>query len=93
MNLESIPTRSPDVVGRQIEGEAVLVHPGRRRVQVLNRVGAAAWGLMDGRWTVAELAERIAAEHGAPAEQVQSDLLAFCDDLAQRGLITVAEAA
>ena len=63
ITLGSIPQQAPNVVSRQIEDEAVLVHPVQGKVRVLNAVGARVWELADGQHTVAEIAQMITAEY------------------------------
>ena len=60
MTLDSSPRQAPNVVSRQIEDEAVLVHPLQGKVRVLNAAGARVWELADGQRTVSEIAQTIA---------------------------------
>ena len=90
MNLEALPVRDPAVVSRQIGDEAVLVHPVQGMIRVLNPVGARIWELAIGERSVAALAAQIADEYDAPPEQVAADVLRFCDDLEQRGVLRAA---
>jgi hypothetical protein len=85
--LSDVPSHAPGVVGRVIQGEAVLVHPGQGKVRVLNEVGARLWELADGKRTIAEMARVIADEYAVDAMEAQSDAAAFCADLAGRGLL------
>lgn len=77
------------MVGRLIEGEAVLVHPGQGKVRVLNAVGARLWELANGTRTIAEMAWAIAEEYDVSLAEAQSDAMVFCSDLAGRGLLMV----
>jgi hypothetical protein len=87
MILDSLPRQAPNVVSRQIEDEAVLVHPLQGKVRVLNAVGARVWELADGQRTVAEIAQTITTEYDVELPRAQADVLAFCDDLAQAGVL------
>ena len=87
MTLDNLPRQAPNVVSRQIEDEAVLVHPLQGKVRVLNAVGARVWELADGQRTVAEIAQTITAEYDVELPRAQADVLAFCDDLAQAGVL------
>ena len=89
MNLSDTPVHDDDVVSRTIDGEAVLVHAGQRRVRVLNSVGARLWELADGKHTAGEAAEIIAAEYGVDPARANSDVLAFFADLAERGVLRI----
>jgi hypothetical protein len=89
VNLNDIPVHSEEVVSRVIDGEAVLVHAGQRRVRVLNPVGARLWELADGEHTAGAAAEIVAAEYGADLARVNSDALAFFTDLIDRGVLSI----
>jgi hypothetical protein len=86
--LDAIPRRTPSVASRSLDGEAVLVHPGHGKVTVLNGVGARVWELMDGHRSISHIAGMIADEYEVSAVKAESDALAFCQDLAGRGLLT-----
>jgi hypothetical protein len=90
MQLSDIPLHTPDVVGRLLGEEAVLVQPQQGVVRVLNAVGARLWELADGGRTVGELADIIAAEYDVDKERASADALAFCEDLARRGMLRLA---
>jgi hypothetical protein len=87
--LDAIPRRSPSVASRTLDGEAVIVHPERGNVIVLNGVGARLWDLMDGQHTVTEIARVVATEYEVSPIKAETDALAFCHDLAGRGLLTL----
>jgi hypothetical protein len=77
-------------MGRLIDGEMVLVHPVQGKVRVLNGVGTRLWELADGQHSIAEMASVIAAEYDVDHDLARSDALAFCADLASRGLLAQA---
>jgi len=89
MNLTDIPARSPNIVSRIIDEEAVVVHLQQGRVRVLNPVGARLWELANGRRSVAELAGAIVAEYNVDEERARADVLAFINDLVTQGLLVV----
>jgi hypothetical protein len=91
VQLTDIVTHTPGVVSRMVDGEAVLVDPKKGMVRVLNPAGARIWEMIDGRRTVAELAAGIAAEYGIEASRAQADTITFCEDLVQRGVLTVSK--
>jgi hypothetical protein len=86
--LDSIPQRSPSVVSRLLDEEAVLVHPGQGKIRVLNPVGARVWELVDGQRTLDAISRVIAAEFAADLARCQIEVPAFCEDLAQRGVLS-----
>jgi hypothetical protein len=87
--VNEIPRRAVGVTSRELDGEAILVHPGQGKVAVLNGVGARLWELADGQHTVSDMARVIAAEYEVSLIKAESDALAFCQDLAGRGLLTL----
>lgn len=85
---DSIPQRSPMVVSRFLDGEAVLVHPVQGNVRVLNVVGARVWELADGQRTLGDIVEAIATEFQVDVARVETEVPVFCEDLAQRGVLS-----
>lgn len=89
MVLSDTPRRAVRVASRTLDGEAVLVDPGQSKVMVLNDVGARLWELADGTHTIGGMARIIAGEYEVSPDQAELDALAFCRDLAGRGLLVV----
>lgn len=87
--LDVIPRRVSSVTGRTLDGEAVLVHAEQKKVTVLNGVGARLWELADGQHSIAEIASVIASEYEVSEAKAEADAIAFCKDLAGRGLLTL----
>jgi len=90
LNLQTVPQQHPEIVGRILENEAVLVMPLRGKVKVLNELGARIWTLLDGARTVGEIIDIICQEYDAPVETVTTDTTEFLSQLADRGMITFA---
>ena len=86
--LDAIPRHSSSVNSRAVDGEAVLVHAEQKKYTVLNGVGARLWELADGQHSIADIARVIADEYEVSLGKAESDALAFCQDLAGRGLLT-----
>jgi len=86
-----IPRRASSVASRTLDGdgEAVLVHAEQKKITVLNGVGARLWELADGQHTVSDMARVIAGEYEVSLDKAEADTLAFCEDLAGRGLLTL----
>lgn len=66
----------------------VLLDLEGRRILGLNAVGSFLWPLLDGRRTVAELGDAVAARFPTAASRARDDVSAFLSDLAARGLVT-----
>lgn len=89
VHLAARPQHMPGVVGRVTDGEAVLVHPSQGKVRVLNGVGTRIWELTDGARTVGDIADVISTEYQVDPAQAESDAMAFCIELVERGLLTL----
>lgn len=89
MVLSDTPRRAVGVASRALDGEAVLVDPGQSKVVVLNGIGARLWELADGRRTLTDMARVVAGEYEVELAKAEADALAFCLDLAGRGLLIV----
>ena len=87
MTVDSVLQHVPVVVSRLVDGEAVLVHPQQAKIRVLNAVGARVWELMDGRRSLGDISQVIVAEFDIELPRAQSDVLAFCADLVQAGVL------
>lgn len=87
--IDAIPRRNPSVASSTLDGEAVIVHVEQRKIAVFNGVGARLWELVDGQRTIRDIARVIADEFEVSLEKAESDALAFCHDLAGRGLLTL----
>ena len=85
--LDDYPVPAPDVRGRNLENEAVLVLPDRGQVKVLNQVGASIWTLADGTRTVRDIAAAICAEYDVSQAEAEADTLAFVAELEAKGII------
>jgi hypothetical protein len=89
ITLENYPIPNPDVVGRTVDNEAVLVLPGQGQVKVLNEVGARIWALADGSRSVRDIAAVICSEYEVDSAKAEADTLIFVDDLASRGIVSL----
>jgi hypothetical protein len=87
--LSSVPQREPDVLSREVDGEVVLVHPVQNKIRVLNPVGARLWEMADGIRALGEISQALAAEYEVDLARAQADVMAFYEDLAQRGVLVL----
>ena len=89
MNARTVCSHTPGVVSRTINGEAVLVNPAGRKIQVLNPVGARVWDLLDGRRELGEVIAITAGEYRQAHDAVERDVMSFCEDLVRREMIAI----
>ena len=88
ITLKSIPVPDPAIASQYLDGEAVLVHPLRGKVKVLNAAGARIWQALDGHNTVAEIADHLCGFFDVPLETAEQDALRFVQNLADREFVT-----
>lgn len=84
---------SPNVIFRELEGEAVLLDLGSGRYFGLNAVGTRIWMLLEAGSTVPEAAAVVGAEFDADAGQVAQDVAELVAELSARGLLVPPPAA
>ena len=72
VSLDSYAVPNPAVVGRFVEGEAVLVLPQQGQVKVLNEVGARIWALADGARTLRQIAAALCDEYDVNQAQAEA---------------------
>jgi hypothetical protein len=78
---------SPDVVFRDLEGEAVILDLASGRYFGLNAVGTRIWTLIDAGLPIDRIVDTLAGEYDAEPTQIAADVTRLVDDLSSRGLI------
>jgi hypothetical protein len=86
-DLDTYLVPAPNVVGRMIDAEAVLVLPDKGQVKVVNEVGARIWALTDGSRSIREIASVICSEFEVDLDTAEADTLEFIKNLVQRGIL------
>ncbi len=90
--MDDIFRRSPAIVSRRIQGEAVLV-PIRQKagnldaIYALKESAALVWSLLDGKLTVRQVLAGITVEFEVDETQAGADLLNLLADLSAVGAI------
>lgn len=88
VQLLDAKVRLPEhVVYRTFPAEVVMLNLETGRYHGLNATGGRMLEALERSERVRSAAERLAAEFEQPTERVTSDLLRFCEDLLERGLI------
>src|SRR4051794_21851404 len=83
---------SPRQVSTEVEGEAVILNFDEGVYYGLDKVGARVWELLRSPLTVPDLREKLVADFEVEPDQCERDLRALLSELAEVGLIEVAEA-
>ncbi len=80
-------TRSPDVVSRVLDGQAVLLDLGTSKYLGLNDVATRVWELLGEGRALGAIRATLLQEFEVPAEVLTRDLDQLVADLLARGLI------
>lgn len=78
---------SPDVLCRELDGEAVLLDLGSGLYFGLNASGTRVWQLLEQGTAPGDIAARIADEFDAPIDVIARDVARLLDELRARGLL------
>lgn len=78
-----------DVVFRELDGEAVILNLQSGVYFGLDAMGTRIWQLCQEHGSIRSVWRAIQDEFDAPADTLQSDLLAFIDELSASGLVTI----
>ena len=78
---------SPDVVFRDLEGEAVILDLASGTYFGLNEVGTRVWRLVDEGRDASQIIEIVASEYQADRTTIARDVERLLDDLRTRRLI------
>ena len=89
LTLDSVPKTNPNVTGRLIDDEAVIVLPEKGKVEVLNQVGAFIWELSNGANTIREIIQQVCLEFDVKHTEAEQDTMTFIADLKERGVILI----
>jgi coenzyme PQQ synthesis protein D (PqqD) len=82
---------SPDVVFRDLEGEAVILDLASGTYFGLNAVATRVWRLLDEGRPFASIVDAIASEFDADRADVERDVAALLRDLRARRLVVPAD--
>ncbi len=84
-------TRSPDVVSRTLDGEAVLLDLASSKYLGLNEVATRIWELMGAGQSLGEIRTALLDELDVSPDVLARDLDELVESMQKRGLIREAE--
>jgi hypothetical protein len=84
---------SPDVVFRDLEGEAVILDLASGTYFGLNEVGTRVWRLLDEGRDATEIVEIVGSEYHADRATIAQDVNRLLEELRNRRLIVAAAGA
>ncbi|MGH2573341.1 MAG: PqqD family peptide modification chaperone [Actinomycetota bacterium] len=82
-----VPRPKDEVVGLEMDGEAVLVVEGRWSTHWLNQISTVVWNALDGVSSVRELSAELARAFGANPEEVLIDVRDVTRQFGMAGLL------
>lgn len=82
----------PDVLVRELRGEAVLLHLASESYFGLDEVGTGMWRALTTAPTLEAALESLLDEYDVSREQLAGDLEAFVDRLSGAGLVELRDA-
>ena len=90
--LEARYEKDPNIVYREIAGEAILVPIRKQTADIegiftLNETGAFIWKLFDGRRSLAEIGAAVVEEYDASQVTVEADLAELVSSLKEIGAL------
>lgn len=91
MTLLSRPKRREQIISQEGVNDFLLLNMRDGNYYSLNEVGGRIWSLCDGKHTVEQIVESLAAEYDATAEILTSDALDLLDELRNQQLISESE--
>ncbi len=98
VSLMSVVRQSPNIVSRNIAGEAVLVPVARTADEVdsiytLNETASAIWDALDGQRTLGDILDLVVAEYEVTRQQAEQDLYDLVAQLSEVRAIVIEDAA
>ena len=88
-SLDSSVIVSTGVVFRELDGEAVILNLDSGMYFGLDRVGTRIWQICRTHGSLRAVWQAMQDEFDAPPDELQTDLLAFVDELSSNGLVAL----
>lgn len=89
VTLDSVVRFREEVLFRELDGEAVLLELDSGRYFGLDEVGTRIWSLLSEDGRARPVLGHLVKEFEAASDRLESDLLAFLEELADERLIDV----
>ena len=92
MDATTTVTPTQDVLAKEVGGEIVLLDLASGTYFGLAEVGARTWQLMAEKpSTIGDLCARLQAEYDVDHATLEADVVALCQDLAGKGLVSATQ--
>jgi hypothetical protein len=92
VSLDTWVTLGDAVIGREIEGETVIVHFDRAEYFGLNHTGSRVWQLLQDPAEVRGIAATVAEEFAIARDRAEADVVELVQGLIDHGLAKVVPA-
>lgn len=87
LTLEDVLVASTDQVAADLAGEVVILGMKEGAYFSVSAVAARVWALLQEPRRLADVVEALTAEYDVPTDRCATEVLAFAEDLAARGLV------
>lgn len=89
VNLYRKIGKSPGILSKIIDHEAIVILPAQGQGKVLNEVGARIWELADGGRSIGDWVNIICAEHAVARGEAEQDALEFIHSMREANLVII----
>jgi len=87
--MERVPKKNPDIIGKHVKGEIVLLNSVSGKYYGLNKVGGAFWEKIDGTRNVAEIITLLLEDFNVDRERLSRDIEDLLKSLIENKLVTL----
>ncbi len=91
ISLDQVVCKDRQTASRVLAGEAVVLTPLNSKIYNLNETGSRIWEWLDGEPTVGEIVANVRREFEVSEEQAIRDVVAFLEELAAKGMVTLSQ--
>ena len=91
ISLDQVVCKDRQTASRVMAGEAIVLTPMNSKIYNFNETGSRIWEWLDGKPTVGELVAHMQCEFKVSEEQAQADIVAFLEELASKGMVSLGE--
>lgn len=87
INRDTLVCRKSDILAADVGGEVVLMSVSQWHYFGLNAIGSEIWRRLETHQSVADLCAGLIADYEGDAVQIERDVIALLDKLAERNLL------
>jgi hypothetical protein len=91
MEITGCPVRNERVVWKNIDGEVVIADMEGSTIRMLNKTAGLIWASADGTRRIEDIVAEVYDKFEITPEQARADVMEFCRELLQAGLISMKE--